>query len=184
MREIKEVLPFYLGCDLVHEFDKESVSIGKMIGITESEINPGETVVITSHSYSEWFVAQVKPVLRKLSDMTEEDFQDVAKYFFGTDKLVFANYDKHWYACDRELDPEFDGDIIEHINEACDDDPENTIMCDLRTWNITHGWITWDEVYHGFSVTEQAKIFQALLSKSFDLFGLIDSGLAINKTTL
>ena len=170
MREIKEVpLHLYIGCDMLYSTHHEPQN---------------DTYKLSVKNIHEAIEFGDRPVLRKLSDMTEEDFQDVAKYFFGTDKLVFANYDKHWYACDRELDPEFDGDIIEHINEACDDDPENTIMCDLRTWNITHGWITWDEVYHGFSVTEQAKIFQALLSKSFDLFGLIDSGLAINKTTL
>lgn len=123
-----------------------------------------------------------KLLLRPLSSMTEEEFQEFAKSFFKDDKLTFATHEKVWYACSRELDPEFEGEPIEYINEACDADPENVIMCDTRSKLVTYGWIEYDERYHGFAAYEQAELFLFLLSKGFDLFGLIGSGLAIDST--
>ena len=168
MKDIRPYLPLYYGCKCrcYSHSDKDG---------WEAAICP-ELLAEVEDEDSE--VKGVKLILRPLSSMTEENFRGIASRFFNTEKLVFD------YACDRELDPEFEGEVIEHINEACDDDPENVIMCESRSKSITHGWISYEEVYHGFSTVEQAEIFKILLSLGFDLFGLIEEGLAIDATTL
>jgi hypothetical protein len=180
-KEIREI-PYhlYLGSECMAVIGDELAPVGKLRGITDSETEPGKVVAICGDTFSEFYIEEVKPILRKLSSMTEEEFHGLAQSFFNDEKLTFGKDSTYWYACTREIDPEYEGEVIEHINEACDDDPENVIMCCIRSKAITYGWIEYDEKYHGFSTTEQAEVFQYLLSKGFDLFNLIPEGLALD----
>jgi len=181
MKDIKEYLHLYLGCDL-YIFPIETIGNGWLHKAIQD--NPGLNWKIPLNYENLRRRDGYLPILRPLSDMTEEDFRLLAIDFFGKENLVFASLSKYWYACSRELDPDHEGTTMEYINDAGDDDPENILMCDSRSKLITYGWIIYEENYHGMSMSEQAAITKYLISKHFDLFGLIESGLAIDKTKL
>lgn len=176
-RDIKDYLHLYIGCQ-VKRTDIDDYG-WTLVGVSASEVEPGRTVaIIGGPVFQEWYAEETRPILRPLSDMIEDDFKEFAK------PKSFAVYQSYWYACERETDPEFEGDIVEHIQDACDDDPENVIMFNTRDKSISYGWISYDEVYHSFSTKEHADWFKFLLSKGFDLFNLIPDGLAIDATTI
>lgn len=67
--EIKDYLHFYIGCDL-----SNGIEVGKLVGVTESEYEHGKTIALIdfgADNFIEWYVEDCKPILRKLSDMTE-----------------------------------------------------------------------------------------------------------------
>lgn len=125
MKQLKDYLPFYLGCECVFEDcrnggDKEQ---GKLI-----EIGINMACIETANNddpYIECTPNEIKPILRPLSDITEGEKMDLRSHFLEMDN------------------------------------PYNT----------------GDPPWH----FEQTRY---LLSKHFDLFGLIESGLAIDKNTL
>lgn len=90
--ELKDVIHLLMGCELLHSYGDMDVSVGRMVGITASEVNPGRTVVITSENFAEWFVEDVKPILHRLSSMTEEEDQ---KEFPAHNRGEFI--DMHWH---------------------------------------------------------------------------------------
>lgn len=119
-----QILAMYLGCRI--QFRKTSV--GTFVGYSGDsggfvEVDMDGTGLYVSHHR----VNEVKPILRRLEDMTEEE-------------AIECGVSGAW--CDLE----FDG-----------------------TWR---------------SNQFTTKAFIGLLSKSFDLFGLIDAGLAIDAKTL
>src|SRR5688572_8108853 len=74
MKKIDQYLHFYLGCDI-----KMPLEQGKLVGITESEYERGKTICIIdigSPVILEWYIEEVKPILRKLSSMTEEEWKE------------------------------------------------------------------------------------------------------------
>lgn len=123
MKDIKDYLHLYLGC----EATTDSGLIGNLITINHEasiaiiRINPeaGQTI---SKMYSE-----IKPILRKLSSMTDEEIDEV------------------WHSHEPQ---------------------------DVLTMNYSDG-------RNVRKVSLTAERTRYLLSRGFDLFGLIDSGLAI-----
>ena len=123
MKEIKDYLPFYLGCQakVIFARNEAAPEIGELI-----EVGKNMAFVETGkHEYYECMPYEVKPILRPLSDMTEEEKTELKLNLFQ-----FAN--------------------LENYNEVL--------------WRF-----------------EQTRF---LLSKHFDLFGLIPAGLAIDKTKI
>lgn len=173
MKDIKDYLHLYLGCEVLAKFPKGNF-VCRLVGYFNHEYESCK--LWYNGGLSNWPIEGFKLLLRPLSDMTEEEFKEYAH------PKSFASYDGYWYACDREIDPDFDGELIEFINDACDDDPENVIMCHVKSKYISYGWIEYEERYHGFGVKEEAEWVRFLLSKGFDLFGLIEAGLALDKT--
>ena len=122
MKDIKDYLHLYLGCEVyVERYDK----IGTLVMVS-SESRMG-WVRLRNPDISEW--QEIKPILRPLSDMTEEEKDDFAD---------------HGY--EFEDNGELPVNIWKGVNMS--------------------GHVLW------------------LLSKGFDLFGLIEAGLAIDKTKL
>jgi hypothetical protein len=181
-KNIKDIIHLYFGCECETYSGKRGTFAGfdicekdrSMIIHTVRYFDVDDYDVLNDDEMCE----QIKLILRPLSDLTEEEFKEYSK------PKTFATYGGYWYACDRELDPDFEGDVIEHINEACDDDPENVIMCHAKSKSISYGWIEYEDKYHGFGMKENATWIAFLLAKGFDLFGLIPAGLAIDKTKL
>lgn len=138
MKKIEDYLPMYLGCNLICE----------PYGITED--SPENLVCVhwyfnTKYDKSTSLVTYkgeqkcietrlIKPILRPLSSMTEEEKQEAVKTIYNG------------------------GTAWDNINDAV---IEFDQQCDK---NIL--------------------FFHYLLSKHFDLFGLIDAGLAIDSTSL
>lgn len=126
MKDIKDYLHLYLGCDVAREHSesrsKKFFEHAKLIGITASEVEKGKTVAILEvglDHFHEWYVEETKPILRPLSDMTNEE------------RVILKYYN----------------------NDASIPD---------KLFNAAGFWF--------------------LLSKHFDLFGLTDAGLAIEKS--
>lgn len=112
-KKIEDYLHLYIGC--------------------EAKV-PGSTIRITGVIIDRWEFSNhgIKPILRKISDISEIEFEAAKS---------ISNWDK------------------------------NTTIDNFE-----------DEFIHGGD--NNTEIFRYLLSCDFDLFGLIESGLAIDKTTL
>jgi hypothetical protein len=129
MKEIKDYLHLYLGCDAM-------IAEGKDL-YTLTAIQSNSTLCVMRNKKDsrngDWIHNKnIKPILRPLSSMTEEEMKECGN-----------------------LDYDFS------------DEPE------LNQWD-------WRE----FDTLISANQFHYLLSRHFDLFGLIEAGLAIDKTTL
>ena len=130
MKDIKQYLHLYLGCEIETDI---SFSISHHSPVSYKKLdadNYGK--IIGELSVSEWS-RYCKPILRPLSSMTEEE--------------AFECFGSQW-----------DGD-----------EPTMKSMVKEDGWELMH-----------FAPTH----FKYLLSKGFDLFGLIESGLAIGAPTL
>lgn len=128
-KKIEDYLPHYMGCLIVRE------------GVTISSVLTHAQLAYISE-FKIW--NEIKPILRPLSDMTEEE------------KLEFQEL------C--HLEKESLGCI--------------TVSWDVLTEKIELG------TAHLTNVFQWTIGVKYLLSKHFDLFGLIEAGLAIDKTTL
>jgi hypothetical protein len=123
MKDIKDYIHFYIGCKTNH---------GTLIGI-----DSGICMVRFECGYlSRGPINEIKPILRKLSSMTEEEQIEVDKRGSDGWQLINPHYDE-------------------------------------KRQNIHLG------VVH-----RQAAEVSYLLSRGFDLFGLIDANLAIDKDTI
>lgn len=119
MKEIKDYLHFYIGCEVTIEGHKNAILGAVGVG-------HGKQVIIRWPLEDEWSYAdigEIRPILRRLSDMTEEEEAEMVK---------------------TQDDVKLDGY------------PQITLMVD------------------------SGHTFRWLLSKGFDIFNLIDSGLAID----
>jgi hypothetical protein len=157
-KEIKDYIHHYIGCDVAYHFEGR----GKLVGISASEVEKGKVIAIIDIGivdFQEWYVEECKPILRKLSSMTEVEARDIAVIMFGQpdsvkwrleNKTNYLNvYRKHYHIS-------FTIDLASGDVDIYDEGGIQT--------TINHHFIT-----------------KYLLSKGFDLFGLIDAGLAIEK---
>lgn len=157
MRNIKDYLHLYLGCEVAGY--KDQVTRSKIVGFYS------DTIILSPHEYAtpagtftrpemRVNINAVKPILRPLSDMTEDEGIEVCKFI-----------------------------VVEKR--------QNQI--DLQELTSSHIWYIDGEMWYGDGVSEvydkyikfnelSADQFRYMLSKGFDLFGLIDAGLAIDKT--
>lgn len=138
-KNIKDYLHLYLGCDT----DK-----GKLIGI---ELNKA-VCMMNDLSIVEGNIYSLKPILRPLSDMTEDEAWEFAggKSESLYDDLKIESIDKT-------------GIQISYAIDAGDE-----------------GWHIQRHKFDFYAVGPSQFIW--MLSKHFDLFGLIDAGLAIKKS--
>lgn len=138
-KKIENYLHLYLGCEC--EIKGQPNAILGAVGIKS-----GEQVIVRWPKDDEWSyadVTEVKPILRPLSSMTEEEMKEFASIQReGITKIKFEK-GKIWSFVDHE------------------------------------GFYKW----HPHSLdTPTPEQFCYLLSKHFDLFGLIDAGLALSTT--
>jgi hypothetical protein len=154
---IKDYLHLYLGCEVKNRLRKEERFIlsgynkGKQTCFIWNFNKPEEHMEIA------WEF--IVPVLRPLSDMTEEE----AKHFFGLSdnaevycKVNHGNHTEFMYKWE-------DGEVVYDTKDGKS----------YSSVAITHN-------RHLLETSSDGFIF--LLSKHFDLFGLIDAGLAIDTT--
>lgn len=154
-RELKDYLHLYLGCEC------ESAFVGKnqrFVGITKTR--PAENAQYIDSAMVQFIIngrfetrpcspRLIKPILRPLSDMTEEEFRQLV----ASDGVSEGDYlSGIWYG-DKQL-------------------------------TITYNSYGNKSYKHYESDALPTKIIPFLLSKHFDLFGLIEAGLAIDSTTL
>lgn len=120
--KIEDYLHLYIGCNA-----ETSHGIRKLIGVEDD-------IAYTTGGMGFYFISEgIKPILRRLSDMTPEEAAECWKL--------------------TDTDREIEG------------------------WQVVDYFRREENFY-------EPKTFLYLLAKHFDLFGLIDAGLAIDKATL
>jgi len=165
MKDIKVYLHLYIGCEVARKHDGGEVEYAKLVGICQSESEPDKTVSILDVGldyFHEWYVEETVPILRPLSDMTEEE---MVEFVCLQHNSIHTNIDRT---------------EITKIRWAY----ENSSNGINATWfkRCGTGASVGSKTFHiNQSDPDQ---FKFLLSKGFDLFGLIDAGLAINKAEL
>lgn len=165
-KEIKDYLHLYLGCECVTDDGRTGWFAG--FDICEKDYSIVMITVRFPGEEEDWSVLndndecdRIKLVLRPLSDMTEEEAAHIGQLVYGKPDSV------KWR--------------IEHKNgylKIYRKHYQKAITIDYASADL--------DFYDGDELDtslRQIEIFQYLLSKSFDLFGLIDAGLAIDKTT-
>lgn len=179
--ELKDVLHFYSGCEINCYFDEERIELD-CTGILKS-VNviwkngdvpwplKVSVVRLPGHEYSyradrrfHWDI--VRPILRPLSDMKiEEGIWCLKQTFFD-----HINYP----VCDFRL--ELVGENKQNPRISIDN---SHYICSLTFG--ANGAI-WNHTETNYKI--RSEIFLYLLKQGFDLFGLIESGEAIDKTKI
>lgn len=191
-KKLQDYIHFYLGQEAEGFWTEEdgsnpqSEGIGKIVKVATKETCPPWPVVlflsIRRHNdsrYERHFdFNQVKPLLRPLSDMTDEEAGWVWSYSFEsgltTQLGTFFDFDIHKVK---------DGNEVVSLIIKRTDRPDHAVNISLDGTSI---------VYHDGDINKPpifcwrcvhgAIQFRFLLSCGFDLFGLIPAGLALDKT--
>lgn len=125
-------------------------------------------------------ISEVKPILRRFQDMTEQEAHDIAELgtrFEGRTKFQLQSLDvtslqayiRVTYTTVTKLNS---GDRTDNWHEQIVIGSDSIYKRDFKDWRDRS------------CATNEFQITAFLLSKSFDLFNLIDSGLAIDEATL
>jgi hypothetical protein len=167
-KKLEDYLHLYIDCKIVGTYNDGSGSEGFLTGVTnggteceiqfllEDGINVTEEPELNN-------VTEVKPILRPLSDMTQDEFIELFKLcsLFDLSECSFiGTNDKDGVWCNAE----YEGRVIDAIRLVGDY---------VEMMNN-------DGTFSGMN--PQSKAFKFFISKHFDLFGLIEAGLAIDKT--
>lgn len=154
--ELKDVIHYYLGCQVLH--------LGKVFIIRA--INEKSEVLLSGCSDTNWIhITACKPLLRKLSSMTEEEGKAV--FTIEKDRVL------HETILDFDLSKRDHGLVIHRL-----DDLNVSMMMGFD--GVCY------KVVQDFSrktiepALNQPLIFAYLLKQRFDLFGLIESKQAID----
>ncbi len=182
-KKIEDYAPFYLGCK-VKSFWGSTIEIVTLKGVIGEVLIYGfdrEDFEIT-HSYrpsGNKSKRKDKLILRPLSDMTEEEVKEVLLMIL--DSPIHLDKDERVTkeeinACINSIEPD-DNAFVVYFSLRC---------ADMHLYISNHSGLI--RLYDEDSIEQyfefHPELVRYLLSKSFDLFGLIDSGIAIDKTTL
>ena len=158
MKELKDYLHLYLGCEIDISGQRE---------ILDSVAKSGQIeTLFRGHlrNYRDLSDEDIAPILRPLSDMTEEEMEEL---FFIGDALI------------KEVTP----------NAVIKFYPNEVKRNIKRGTGVAYTVLKSENGEHFMSGTLSLTKFDTmqfsyLLSKHFDVFCLIEAGLAIDKTTL
>lgn len=141
--KLEEVIHLYLNCEVVVDGFKEEQDIAKLIGIVHEEAQ----LLNTCHNqHGSCHISLIKPILRKLEDMAEEEKNVLFQIVFGDDKTFGS----------------FSYDPVEKL---------------LSAVGVMLSYGIYEEQMSN-------RAFAYCLSKSIDLFSLVENGLAIDAKTL
>jgi hypothetical protein len=156
-KKLEDYLHLYLGCDV----QADGNLVGKLLGYSARGFKEDDVMVFYTVQMSDdedyWTVFnddrsmdRIKPILRPLSDMTQEEAIETTKPV-----VIYGNVRKY--------------EVY-----------ENSFGKKVVSWgeSMREKYVPQDETCY---VPRQ---FVFLLSKHFDLFGLIEAGIAIDKTKI
>lgn len=169
MKDIKNYLHLYLGCYCTM-IDGDAQQ--RRFTLNAYNLN----------YYRQWS-SNLKPILRPLSSMTEDEALHIAWFNLDSEKHL----DKDSRITKDEISANVvynDGGLLVDENAAVVID----LTCRCFEGQVcirTNGDIElWNDAGEKLPIERPAENVIFLLSKNFDLFGLIESGLAIDKTSL
>lgn len=161
MKDVKDYLHLYLGCDVEYGYESRK-KIGELVGKHSEwgwQVFTRQVLVTYHHVRDEL----IKPILRRLSSMTEEEKKEYVR-LMCTNGFV-SNF----------------GDIeVGEIETSKLTGESFRVTAEMFHQGKPKGTYCGTETLYNYN--SRQLIF--LLSKSFDLFNLIDSGLAIDRDTL
>lgn len=161
-----QILALYLGCEIIVGDGRAS---DILLGISYS---PPDASLYDGLNHKSMYATEFMPVLRPLSSMTEEEAAQVGK-------IVFGKHDSVKWRSRPERNDKGDVKYFTVYRKYYElfltiDVPSGEIECYRE--NRESPGLDDKEIYNN-----QHKVTAYLLSKSFDLFGLIEAGLAIDK---
>lgn len=176
--EIKHLAPYLpYGVKFISELDKPYDEFGRQPIWTINGIHElfGGYSLLTKDNNDSYAITKCKPLLRPLSDITKEIEHNGEKF------VPLKRITKEYYDPDNETI--FDNENLFKIvyNKYCY--PSNN----KRT---SHWWLSYNEESISFdnqeveSVLPQYRLLQKLFEWHFDLFGLIEKGLAVSYNDL
>jgi hypothetical protein len=172
--EIKDVLHLYLGCQCQKMGQEDDKQLFKLTGISYDDTQNIWWAYFAGEEDCYAHIDDVFPILRKLSDMTEEERKELWRLVFsmGNGKTFndrFKDFTGRVQFIDETTYYQVPRYIMMQGVERLAIESDGTVWadCDLHNWRHN-----------------QHEVTRWLLSKSFDLFGLIEQGLAIDKATL
>lgn len=180
--KLKDILYLYLGCEVFGTYNDQSGSKGYLTGITnggqDCEIQFFEEDGINVSEEPEFNdIAEIKPILRPLSDMTEDEIRH----------FVWVNMDSETHL---DSDSRVSAEEIEIESEYQPDHKRLKIVVSCRcfegTFFIDSNGDTrlYDDNDEGQPIDHQLENFLYLIKQGFDLFGLHESGQCIYKNDL
>lgn len=162
MIQLKDVIHYYIGCDVIVDGKERGRllganpvpnSVGQVywdIQTEEMQQNEDEDFAMPYNDDTDMGELRIKPILRQLEDITDEE----VKEFIEWDKLNGMYLNVRYERIKNGID----------IFYSIDAEDQGVYP---QYYHIT---------FHTFAPKE----FQFLISRSFDLFGLLQSGQAIN----
>ncbi len=173
--EIKDYLHLYLGCDVLRP---DRLTRLKMVGIC------GDIIQFDTE-FGEMFgdAKKAKPILRPLSSMTDKE----AEHFTWLCMCSEFHQDEETQTSKDEIQIEL---VLNDGGNFLDDDVELYIDLSVRcfaggiAFKKDRSILLCDEDGKQLPIDDIASKIQWLLSKHFDLFGLIEAGLAIDATII
>ncbi len=180
-KKLEDYLHLYLGCEVQFVFEtrseyphlKHDLRIGQMVGIKKNGYAKRVEIIMDNGTFHDVAFEEAKLVLRPLSDIKEEE---VLKMCSIVSPTIFGDfrYNKWKVAIEREWDSAQKNYTV--VREG--DSHSFEVDCidgDIFLWD-EHQYI--DAPYMNFNYKFE------YLKKGFDIFGLIEAGLAVDKTTL
>lgn len=174
-----QILAMYLGCVCRYVDEDKNEMIAPLLAVNLQ----GFAWFVDPEFDEAIEIKDIKPILRNLSSMTEKEARELYDVVIGSweggiikSKRFGKSMEVICYDIDEDDNPS-DDEIFEDA-----DNNETLLRIDLAPFNIWKGREhDYNEVYDWKTHVD---IFACLLSKHFDLFGLIESGLAIDKDAL
>lgn len=159
--EFKEVAHLYLGCEV-----KENSGLERTLFLKKVTNGNPSNIVEVGVALVSWnmYFTEIKPILRPLSGMTEGERKDL---WFIVFNRAFSG---------KEL---FFNDNPERKSKA-----RWVLMSGVERLGVETGGHVWADSDLQTWAHNQHDITRYLISKHFDLFNLIESGQAIDRSTL
>lgn len=164
---IKDYIHYYIGQRCLNTFfapGHEMYNVGWILtGFDTESVHPFRLTDIEGERYT--WTDSVKPQLRRLSDMTEEDLKKMVNEFALID---LSNCQYEYETVEGKWVNAIENGVVVTSLEVLDGDYVSMMHKD-------------DEM---MPMVPQSKAFHYLLKQGFDLFGIIDAGLAIGAKSI
>lgn len=191
MKELKDYLHLYLGCEAEIEGLE---SIGRLIYMPWFLNNKykGEYCCISYGSYETIIPTKIiKPFLRKISDLKKNEAIEVCRLRWdSTFMQVHRDMGDGISTGFKFTYQPYDASMYEDAQECCyldfncrtNQKEERFRMTIYPDFSVYIGWLKSDGNHNVTPLARTAETVLYFLSKHFDLFGLIPSGIAISLT--
>jgi hypothetical protein len=181
-------LPYKLNIVFDNKIKGELYGIGLqdlVFDLTVIELNDENQPI-----YKKWCLLDTKPILRPLSDLDLSIFTTMVRNVTGWKNVVSVITNKYFAVCEYESDEDSNGlDTQEqYLLYSEESDTENVISIrepkpnSVFDFNVAYG--TSDEMRYFMNYKTIMMYYNQLFKYHFDVFGLIEKGLAIDINTI